>query len=241
MKIRIHYKLFAAILAAILVVVVYMTMVMQWSFDRGFLRYVSTVEYEQLKRIATELEAVYTEHEDWGWLTEDPIRVAMVIVASYPEGKQKERFVARLRDHGKGGRLLPSGPLPDENPLHFLPRVFLLDERRQTVFGFDPGDSRVELIELIHQNRVVGYLGLHPVKHLSESQQLVFVQEQKLTLLLIAAAAVLIAAGLSLPITYMLTRPIRPWPQPPAASPRADTRPGCRPGRAMSSASWPRT
>lgn len=212
MKIRLHYKLFAAILAAILVVVVYMTMVMHWSFDRGFLHYVSSVEYEQLKRLGVELEEVYRKHGSWSLLVDDPTRVAGLIIDSYPEGKQKERMTElfeRLRAHGGDGRLRPSGSLPEDLPPHFLPRVFLLDEHRRTIFGFDQGDSRVELIDLVHENRVVGYLGLHPVRRLSESQQLVFVKQQKLTLLLIAAAAVLIAAGLTLPITYMLTRPIR--------------------------------
>jgi len=209
MKIRLQYKLFAAILAAILVVVLYMTMVVQWSFDRGFLRYASTVEHEQLKRVAAGLEEVYRLHGGWGWLVEDPRRVATVILDSYPDGRQKERLLERLWDHDRGGRLLPSGPVPDEMPLHFLPRVFLLDGKRRMVFGFEPGDSGGELLEIMHENRAVGYLGLHPAKHLSESQQLVFVKQQKLTFLLIAVAAVLIAAGLSLPITYMMTRPIR--------------------------------
>lgn len=209
MKIRLHYKLFAAILAAILVVVVYMTLVMQWSFDRGFLHYVSSVEYEQLKRVANELETTYKTQDSWRWLVDDPVRVAEIIIGSYADGKQKARLLERLREHGRGGRLLPSGPLPAEIPPHFLPRVFLLDENKHTLFGFDPGQSNVELIELLHDNRVVGYVGLYPVRYLSETQELVFARQQKYTLMLIAAAAVLIAAGLTLPITYMLTRPIR--------------------------------
>ncbi|SHO49040.1 ATP-binding protein [Desulfopila aestuarii] len=209
MKIRLHYKLFAAILAAILVVVVYMTLVMQWSFNRGFLHYVSSVEYEQLKRVGTELEIIYKKHDGWSWLTDDPIRVAEIIIGSYADRKQKERFLERLRGNGRGSRMLPSGPRPAELPPSLLPRVFLLDEKKHTLFGFDPGQSSVDLIELLHENKVVGYVGLYPARYLSEKLELVFANQQKFTLMLIAAAAVLIAAGLTFPITYMLTRPIR--------------------------------
>jgi len=209
MKIRLHYKLFAAILAAILVVVVYMSMVMHWSFDRGFLQYVSAVEYAQLKRIGKELESAYSQHGSWNWLVDDPFRAVQIIVDSYPDDRQKEWLLSRARERSRKGGRFPSGPLPEKMPLHFLPRVFLLDEHHKTVFGFDQGDSRVELVELHYQNRIVGYLGLHLVRYLSENQQLVFAKQQKLTLMLIAAAAVLIAAGLTLPITYLLTKPIR--------------------------------
>jgi two-component system sensor histidine kinase BaeS len=209
MKIKLHYKLFGAIFTAILVVVFYMTLVVQWSFDRGFLRYVNTVEYDQLRKIATDLEDLYKKHGNWSWLAADPAQVAMIIAGSYPEGMQKERLIKRLRAIRGADRFMPSGPLPQDLPVHFLPRVFLLDADHHTIFGFDQGDADLELIEIRHENRAVGYLGVHPAKYLSDSQLLVFVKQQRLTLFLVAAATILIAAGLSLPITYMMTRPIR--------------------------------
>lgn len=209
MNIRLQFKLFAAILAAILVVVVYMTLVMQWSFDRGFLRYVNTVEYEQLQRVGDGLERVWAEHASWQPLRQDPWRLVEIVAESYPDGRQKERLLERFREHGRSLQFLPSGALPADIPPHFLPRVLLLDDHRRVVFGFEPGTSLVELLPLTHENQVIGHLGLYPTRSLAESQQLVFVKQQKSTLLLIAAAAILIAAGLSLPITYLLTRPIR--------------------------------
>ncbi|MFV0437083.1 MAG: ATP-binding protein [Desulfopila sp.] len=209
MKIRLHYKLFAAILAAIMVIVAYMSMVMQWSVSRGFLQYVSAVEYDRLRRIGTELEEMYARHRGWDWLVADPRNVVALIVDSYPEGERKERLLTRTRGYRHWAGTLPSGPLPEDVPSHFLPRVFLENARHEMVFGFDRGDSRVEQVALHQGSRVIGYLGLHLVRRLEEDQQLVFAKRQQLTLMLIAAAAVLIAAGLTLPITYLLTRPIR--------------------------------
>lgn len=209
MKISLHYKLFGAILAAILVVVLYMTLVLQWSFDRGFLNYVNTAEHGQLRKIADDLEALYKKEHSWQWLIDDPQKAAVIIVESYPEGRQKERFLQRLGEKRFDDINALSGPLPTDIPVHFLRRVFLMDENGQTIIGYDPDTSRPDVIKIYNQNRVVGSIGVHPAKYLSDSHHLVFVHQQKLTLLLVAVAGILITAGLSLPISYMMTRPIR--------------------------------
>lgn len=209
MKITLHYKLFGAILAAILAVVVYMSLVMQWSFDRGFLNYINTIEEGQLRKIASDLESFYRDNRSWDRLRSNPEKMAYIIISSFPEGHLKERFLKRLAKDGFDKKFLPSGPLPSEIPPHFFPRVFLLNEKKQTVFGFDPGDTRNDMIDLTYQNQVVGYLGVHMAKNLSETHQVVFAKQQKLMLILAAVAGFLIAAGLSLPIAYRMTRPIR--------------------------------
>lgn len=208
MRIRLQYKLFAAILAASMVVVIYMTITMQWSFDRGFRHYVSAMEYEQLKTVAAGMEKLYGTYGGWEPLREHKKLVIEAVVASYPEGNFKERLQKRLRESGSA-EWLPSGPLPEDLPRHFLPRLYLLDVRYQTIFGFDPREPGKELLDLFHDNRVVGHIGLHPGRPPLEEGQLVFARHQRWALMMVAAAAVLIAAGLTLPITYMLTRPIR--------------------------------
>jgi two-component system sensor histidine kinase BaeS len=209
MKITLQYKLFGAILTAILVVVIYMSLVMQWSFDRGFLDYVNIVEQEQLKKIATDLESHYKENKSWKEYVDNPRKMALFIVDNYPEGKQKERFLERIRHGETESDFTHSGPLPFEIPTHFLLRVFLLDEHRDTIFGYDPGKTHPETLEIRYQNRVVGYLGVHSAKNLSDMHQLVFIKQQKMAIMLVAGAGFLIAAALSLPLAYLLTRPIR--------------------------------
>lgn len=209
MRISLHYKLFGALLSAILVVILYMTLVLQWSFDRGFLNYVNTVEYGQLLKIAADLEELYKKNGSWQWLDENPEQAAIVIIGSYPEGRQKQRFLERLGKKRRNAKMIPSGPLPTDIPVSFFHRVFLLDENKRTIMGFEQGDTQADMIEIRNLNRVVGYLGAHPAKHLSDSHHLVFVKQQQYTLILVAVAGILIAAGLSLPISYMMTRPIR--------------------------------
>jgi len=211
MKISLHYKLFAALLAAILAVIIYMTLVLQWSFDRGFLNYLNTAEQGQLEHIAGELQGEYARYGHWQWIAENPKLIAKIIVNSYPEGRFKESLLRRIETekfHRKleiGGR----GPLPEDVPPHLPGRVFLLDANRKTLMGYDPGPDSSDLIRLRYQNRVVAYLGIHPNKQLTESQQVVFVRQHRLALFLVSVAGVLIAAGLFFPLAYLLTRPIR--------------------------------
>ncbi len=212
MRITLHYKLFAALLTAILIVVLYMTIVFQWSFDRGFLGYVNTVENEQLQKIAYDLEELYKERKSWDWISGSPEEIVLVIVNSYPEGVQKERFIKHLKEKKFEKKFIAAGPLPKEIPVHFARRVYLLDQDKNTLFGYEQADNdhnEFNELKIYHQNRVVGLLGAHRAKHLSDSHQLVFVKQQKLALTLVAAAGVLIAAGLSLPLAYRLTKPIR--------------------------------
>jgi len=208
MKITLHYKLFAAMLAAILMVVIYMVLVMQWSVDRGFLNYVSTVEREQLRKIASDLEVLYAQKKSWQELTENPRELLLLMVQSSPEGRQKDRLLERLSKKTTP-YLLPSGPLPPDVPSHFFPRVFLLDKNHHHLLGFESAGTRPDLIPVMYQNQAVGYLGVHPAKDLSDTHQLVFVEQQKVAILLVALAGFLIAAGVSMPIAYRLGRPIR--------------------------------
>jgi two-component system sensor histidine kinase BaeS len=208
MKITLHYKLFAAMLTAILMVVIYMVLVMQWSVDRGFLNYVSTVEREQLSKIATDLEALYAQKKSWRELTANPQELLILMIRSSPEGRQKERILERLGKETTDFPM-PSGPLPPDVPSHFFPRVFLLDKNHHHLLGFDSAGARSDLIPVMYQNQAVGYLGVHSAKHLSDTHQLVFVKQQKVAILLVALAGFLIAAGLSMPIAYRMARPIR--------------------------------
>jgi two-component system sensor histidine kinase BaeS len=61
MKVGIKYRLFLSMLAATAAVVLCMWLIVQWSIDRGFLRYVNTLEQERLEILATDLEQAYPD------------------------------------------------------------------------------------------------------------------------------------------------------------------------------------
>lgn len=212
MKIGITHRLFLAILAAASLAVLSMFLIMHWSIDRGFLRYVNTMEQARLVRLAEGLEEGYAGEGSWDFLRRDPARWRRLVAASLPDeeaGPARGGRGGGRMERPPGGEGPPPGPLPPQLTRRFVMRLFLLDGDRRPLFGPAEIPRNVELKPLRHQGRVVGYLGLLPRRQLSDEHQLRFVRQQKLALALVAGVVVLLAAGLSLPLANRLLRPIR--------------------------------
>ena len=201
MKIGIKYRLFLAILAAAGLAVVCMFVIMHWSIDRGFIRYVDSLEQTRLALLAERLEESYAERGSWDFLKNEPGQWRRLLAASMPEEE------APPGRQGAEGRR-PPGP-PPHLGRGFAVRVVLLDAGKAPVVGPAAIPGNMELKPLRHRDRVVGYLGLLPRRRLSDERQLRFLKEQKLALSLVAGMVVLLASGLSLPLANRLVRPIR--------------------------------
>ncbi|RII27179.1 MAG: two-component sensor histidine kinase [Geobacter sp.] len=211
MKIGITQRLFLAILAAAFLSVVSMFLIMQWNIDRGFRRYVESLEQTRLTRLAEQLEERYATQESWDFLKNTPDAWRRILVASIPDDEPGTPDRPRRGDTNaspqKGRDSRP--PLPPHLRRGFVMRVFLLDADKQPLVG--PTDIPVNTVTraLQYQNRVVGYLGLLPRKQLSDEHQVRFLKEQKFALALVAGMVVLVAAGFSLLLAQRLVRPIR--------------------------------
>jgi two-component system, OmpR family, sensor histidine kinase BaeS len=219
MKIMIKYRLFLAMLAATGAVVVCMFLIMQWSIGRGFLAYVNTIEKERFEKLAQVLEETYHSQGDWDFLREDASAWPKLVEATLPrEGtdqmrvEHREQRAVRRADkqhtHGHGFANI-TGQLPQRFPHRFETRVLLLDANYNRLVGPAGTVDKVNLKSLVHDGRVVGYLGMLPRQRLSDTHQLLFVQRQKLTMAMIAGVMLLVSAALSLPMANRLVQPIR--------------------------------
>ena len=65
MKLSIRVRLFLSILAATCAALVCMFLIMYWSINRGFLRYIESTEQGMLERTANNLERAYAGKENW--------------------------------------------------------------------------------------------------------------------------------------------------------------------------------
>ena len=211
MKISITYRLFLVILAAAGLAVISMFLIMQWSIDRGFYRFVNSMEQTQLTKLAGQLEENYARQSTWGFLKNDQGEWRRLLASSQPEDESGPPD--HERPEGQGN--LP----PDRRGAHphgpphlgrdFAMRVVLVDYRKKPLAGPAVIPGNASLKPLRNQGRIVGYLGLLPSQRLSDESQLRFLNEQKLALSLGAGMIVLVAAGLSLPLANRLVRPIK--------------------------------
>jgi two-component system sensor histidine kinase BaeS len=233
MKIGITYRLFLAILTATFLAVVCMFLIMQWSIDRGFLRYVNSLEEKRIARLVERLEESYAGHKNWDFLVHDHSLWRRFVAESMPEGEtgppgwdrhdmQGERpheieagppgwnrhDMPGVRPPGEEGAEVPHDRMPPP-PMYGGMPVILLDADKKPLFGSGEVPVHMKLQPIHYKKQVVGYLGLLTRKNLADIRRLQFVKEQRLALSLVAAVLVLLTAGLSLPLANRLIRPIR--------------------------------
>ncbi len=212
LKFNIKYRIFLAILVATAAVVLSMSLIVRWSFNRGFLQYVNTVEQDRLENLAGELEQSFAENGSWEFLRNQPVNWLRLMIRTLPPGtvgpEQLARLERRLERRAERGERPAREPAP--GPVaQFEKRVFLLDADHLPVFGPAEGAAELEPRPLLQNSRVIGYLGLIPRRGLEDAHQLRFVKEQKGTLGLVAGVMLLVSALISLPLAQRLVRPLK--------------------------------
>ncbi len=221
MKLNLTTKFFLNFLVAIGMVVVSMVFLIQYSFNRGFLNYVNTIEEKQLETLAGSLEKAYGETEGWGFLQNNPGILNRFIKDSMLEDVHSRRNFGSSRP-GRPGR--PHGPPPppelgmaNRPPPHEVPegrrpfgtRIVLMDAEGKTLFGPPHHPNRMKTIDLRYRHKTVGSLGLIPQRHLTENVQLRFAKSQKRAFLIIALLTACAAALLALPLARQMVKRIR--------------------------------
>lgn len=85
MRFNITHRVFWAILTANAIIVLCMFLIMQWSLDRGFLKYVNNLEQHRLDRLAVKLGQVYSARGNWDILKERPATIQRLIIETIAE------------------------------------------------------------------------------------------------------------------------------------------------------------
>jgi len=210
----ISHKLFVIMLTATAIVAVSMYFIMQWNINRGFLRYVNTLDNERLERVSLELARAYKQANGWSAVAGHP-EVWSRIATSWMqhdcppfEGGRSMMGPPAVGDQpGRDGERLPR---PPHFGRRFEMRLMLLDAGRRPLIGPQPPERElVEFKPVTLDATVVGYVGLLPQRHLTDAIQMRFLREQKLALALTAGVAFLVSAILAYFMAGRLVRPLR--------------------------------
>lgn len=213
MKISIKYRLFLAFLAATVTLVACMFMVTKFSFDRGFLRYIDTVEQQRIEKLASELQRSYADHGSWDFLRRNQRAWINFLIATLADEKPERPTFTEPPDPAYGfseGNAFPARP-PVPLGHHFEFRVLLLNADRQTIFGPGHYPQDLRLRTLKHQDRTVGYLAVVPPRgprEIIDPQQRIFAEKQRRSFAFIALAMATAFALLSIPLSRRLVRRI---------------------------------
>lgn len=188
-RVGITYRLFLSILAATCAAVLCMFLVMHWSINRGFLRYLDTMAQAGMESVSSNLAKAYASHGNWDFLRAEP---------TY--------WVTRALHEHDG----PAAPPDRQGQLHppRLPLV-VLDADRRPLFGHPGKEDTIKYKPIIHNGSVVGYVGHLPPRQFLSPPQLQFLQHQKSALIAAVLGLVLVVVVFSLPLARRLIRPVR--------------------------------
>jgi two-component system sensor histidine kinase BaeS len=200
MKIGITYRLVLSLLGATGLVVLLLFLVMQWSIDREFYRYLGQMEEGKLERIANNLSSRYGEKGNWEFLKTEPMQWPVDEIMP-PPGSD----VPPQRDEMPGPP--PPGPPPFDSDRPRSPLV-VLDADHKTVFGAEQHED-ARFRPILVNNTVVGYAGLLSPRHFPHPMQIQFLSRQKTALAFSAAGMVLIIILVSLPLAKRILSPVK--------------------------------
>ncbi len=206
MKKGITYRLFLSMLAATGLAILSLFLIMQWSIDRGFYQYLSTMDQTHLEQIAADLEQGYETHGSWDYLREEPPRWSPAERTPHFEpGTAPPRPPERL-DGRFGQRPLMPPPFDERRPEGPL---VILNAEKKIIFGSYPEGEKPNLRPLAVRGKTVGYIGLRSPKHFLLPMQVQFLSHQKDALAMAAGGIVLVVMIIAFPLARRLVRPVR--------------------------------
>ncbi len=204
MRIGITYRLFFSFLGATCLAILSLFLIMRWSVNREFYRYLGTIDQTRLEQLTADLGRKYEEHGSWNFLEHEPPRWDVGGLVT-PHERDADRPQV---EEGTGSAHRPHHATPRMHR-RGAGRLVVLDENRTPVLGSYPPDDDVNFRPVVVHGRTVGYAGLLSPKHFLHPIQVRFLREQRMALSLAAAGIVLVVMIISLPLARGLVRPIK--------------------------------
>ena len=193
MKLSISTKLFIAILASVLLVILSMGLATSWSFGRGFLGYLNEQALERMGPVLPRLASAYEREGSWEFLRNHPDRWFEVM---RPEPEDE------VRTHDL------KNPLPSDLT-GALFRIALLDQNKKRVTGY-PSIGDDALLRPIEVNgKTVGWLAVTPFQSVTEAGGERFQQYQLQTSLAVGVLSLLLAMLIAWWIARTLLDPVK--------------------------------
>lgn len=193
MKLSISSKLFLAVFASVLLVIISMGMASNWSFGRGFLGYLNELAMQRVSSLVPRMTDAYQREGSWEFLHNHPQRWFDLLRPEPPQSYEEHEL-----------RLPPASDLTGT-----VFRIALLDERHQRVAGYQAiaADALLQPVEV--GGRTVGWLAVSPFQSVSEAGGERFQQYQLRTSLAMGAVSLLLAMLIALWISRVLLAPIK--------------------------------
>ncbi|MEB6336295.1 envelope stress sensor histidine kinase BaeS [Serratia rhizosphaerae] len=188
MKIGITGKLFLAIFATCMLVLLTMHWGVRLSFERGFIDYIKHSNEQRIAMLSDALEDQYSRHGNWAFLRNND-RVVYQIMRSFEQSSDSSH------------NLPPKG---------WRTQFWVVDSRFRRLVGHSgplPKEGTRQPIR--YNNQIVGWVIATPPERLTRNADINFDRQQKRTSWLIAALSALLAAAATLLMSRGLLAPVK--------------------------------
>lgn len=190
-------KLFLAILATCIVLLISMHWAVRISFERGFIDYIKRGNEQRLQLLSDALAEQYAQHGNWRFL------------------RNNDRFIFQILrsfEHDNNDDRRPSGPPgPGGMPPHgWRTQFWVVDQNARVLVGpreAVPHDGSRRSI--IVNGMEVGSVIASPVERLTRNTDINFDQQQRRTSWMIVGLATLLAALATFPLARGLLAPVK--------------------------------
>lgn len=208
---RIQNKLFLVSIAGSALLVAVMFVLMQWGVDRGLLAYINIRDAERWQPVIERLSDYYEKNGSWRALEDNDREFHNIIRRNGPSDSPQ------MPGPPPSGRSGPSGNSdrgPDRGPgppRGGPPRrqVLLADTNEQVIIGRRNESDSFQLLEIGHENNIVGYLLVPKRNEITEDFELNFLSQQRESFMLISIVVLLLSAISSLPLARQIVAPIK--------------------------------
>lgn len=195
MKLNIFGKLYLAVLLATSVVIIFMVVVMNWSFRQGFADFQRDIEQERMACLAEYLVEQYSERPNLAFFGRNPIGWAsdMSVGLKCPVGGYNLPELSKLGRNNLGRR------------------IRLVDPEGKWISGAQPSDLPFDQIPIAAKKRRLGTLELVATDNSENAGELAdsFMQQQVVNLYLVALFAALLSLLITLVVVRQLLTPVK--------------------------------
>lgn len=212
MRLTILHKYIGAFLGLTVLVLVATLGLAQWSFERGFLDYVNTLEQTRLERASTVLAQEYVRAGgNWDSLTLRKLQEALDDAHPESAAGPGRRPAARPHRVPRGERPPPEGRPPPGAAGALHPPTVLYDSSSKLIIGraLPQSHTRTHHALVIVDGETVGELRSAMREQLVSPQETAFSRQQFLASWAIGAMALVLALGVSLLLARGMLSPIR--------------------------------
>ncbi|WDU64848.1 ATP-binding protein [Pseudomonas poae] len=193
MKLSISTKLFVAVSAGVLLVILCMGLATGWSFGRGFLGYINEQALERMATVVPRLASAYAREGNWDFMRNHPDRWFDIMRPDPGE----ERVTHDLRT-----------PLASDLT-GALFRIALLDKDKKRVTGYPAIGEDALVSAIVVAGETVGWLAVTPFQSVTEAGGERFQQYQLRASLVMGVFSLLLAMLVAWWIARTLLEPVK--------------------------------